>query len=326
MNVAAHFSPPSLRQAKLARSGEVAILLGLHNGQAFLGDQLDSLETQTYANWFLLVSDDGSTDQSRSIIQDFAGQHPRRRVELFRGPCIGWAANFLSLLQAVGPDIPFAAFCDQDDVWMPNKLDRALDRLAGVHAAVPALYCGRTFVTDAAFAEGRPSPAFRQPPCFENALVQSIAGGNTMVLNRAAIDVLQAAAPYATGIISHDWWAYQVITGVGGRVIYDQRPTVHYRQHGGNLVGANDTLAASFGRLIKGLRGRYRTWNTANLNALFAIEDRFEPKAKRVLNEFAEARRSGLSSRLSRLKRSGVHRQTRRGNFSLWLAALLGKI
>ena len=81
------------------------------------------------------------------------------------------------------------------------------------------------------------SPLFTRPPAFQNALVQSLGGGNTMVFNRAAKKILQEAA--AIDVVLHDWWVYQLVSAAGGMVHYDPRPMLKYRQHSDNLIGSN---------------------------------------------------------------------------------------
>ena len=176
-----------------------------------------------------------------TTLSDFGECHAPRRTWIMRGPGQGFAQNFLALLRQAGPLVPYAAFCDQDDVWLRHKLARALAHLRTVPRGLPGLYAGRTMICDDDLKPLRASPLFKHPPRFENALVQSIGGGNTMVMNRAALDLLQDTAGQAKGIVSHDWWAYQLIAGAGGVVIYDRMPTVLYRQHSGNLVGASDS-------------------------------------------------------------------------------------
>jgi len=105
------------------------------------------------------------------------------------GPQRGYGVNFLTLLQNCPRDVPFAALSDQDDVWFEDKLARARTALETVPENVPALYCARTMVTDAQLTPLGVSPPFGHMPAFENALVQSIGGGNTMVLNRSALDL-----------------------------------------------------------------------------------------------------------------------------------------
>ena len=101
-----------------------------------------------------------------------------------------------------------------------------------------------------------PGP-FGRRPCFSNALVQSVAGGNTMVMNRAAFDLLRKTSQRVS-YVSHDWWAYIVVTGAGGAVRYVEDSGTRYRQHKGNLVGANRSLVSHSQRAIALINNRYR--------------------------------------------------------------------
>ena len=126
--------------------------------------------------------------------------------------------------------------------------------------------------------------------------------------------------------IRDSWWAYQLITGAGGTICYDRTPTVLYRQHGGNLVGANDTLLASLTRLRRLARGHFQDWNTANTDALLKVRPWLTPTAQGILDDFVAARSGPLLGRLAALKKSGVQRQTGRGTLALWLAAILNRL
>lgn len=308
-----------------AGADHVVILMALYNGRADLDSQLESYRAQSHRNWSLIVSDDGSLDDGPDRIRDFAARTDRD-VTLLRGPGQGFARNFLELLVAAGPHVPFAALSDQDDVWLPEKLGRALRQLANVPDGQPALYAGRTVICDQDLKPLRRSPEFALPPSFRNALVQSIGGGNTMVLNRAALDLAQETARYAEGIVAHDWWLYQIVSGAGGRVIYDPEPLVLYRQHDRNLIGANDTMRASLHRLAQVMRGRFRDWNTANSTALDAAAHWLTPEARDTLARFRDLRSHPVRRRLAALRDIGLYRQTARGNIALKLAALFNRI
>ncbi|MDA8586377.1 glycosyltransferase family 2 protein, partial [Rhodobacteraceae bacterium] len=140
------------------------------------------------------------------------------------------------------------------------------------------------------------------------------------------LDLLQDTAQKANGVVSHDWWAYQLITGAGGTVCYDRTPTVLYRQHSGNLIGANDTLLASAARLARLFKGQYQNWNDANTIALGQVRRWLTPEAKASLDQFCRARTGGMWARLTGLNRAGVHRQTLRGTAALWLAAFFNRL
>jgi glycosyltransferase involved in cell wall biosynthesis len=308
----------------------VAILLACYNGAVHLRAQLDSYMTQSLPPALLLVGDDGSTDASRALITEFAIHHPALPLHLLEGPRQGAAQNFLQLLRAVPEAIDLVAISDQDDIWLPQKLARGAELLAGVGPARPGLVLGTTLVCSEDLSAPQRSPLPKRPPDFRHALVQNIAGGNTMMLNRAALDLLAAAsleAGCAAGaVVVHDWWIYQMISGAGGAVIFDAEPGLLYRQHAGNLIGANSGVRAKILRLRMMMTGRLQQWNAANLRALGASSARLTPQNRQVLRDFAQMRQAGPLKRLWLLHKSGLYRQGLAGRISLWVAAALGKI
>lgn len=311
----------------MSMSPEVTILMALHNAGPYLQPQLHSLTAQTMTDWSLIVGDDGATDGSAARVGDFARQNPLYQVQIIPGPRRGFAQNFLALLRAAGPDVPHVALADHDDVWLPEKLTRALTRIRQEGAAVPVLYCARTMICDAELTPIGPSPIWSRPFSFANALVQNVAAGNTIVLNRPALDLVQAAAAAAdhAGITAHDWWLYQLIIGAGGRVVRDDRPVLLYRQHARNLMGRNDTLRSALVRIYEIRRGVFRDWIDRNIAALQACEDLLTPENARLLTEFATMRRlPGAWSRLRALRRLGLYRQTRLAGLAVCLAAWRG--
>lgn len=317
-----HPAPPTPGAA----APEVTVLLGQMNGAPFLAAQLASIAAQSGCRIRLIVSDDGSTDEGPEMVAKFAARHGHIPVRLISGPGQGFARNFLHLLRTAGPETPHVALCDQDDVWFPGRLARALRLLETVPPDMPALYGARTLVTGPDLTPRAPSPLHGRAPCFRNALVQSIAGGNTMVLNRAALDLAQAASLEAKKVVSHDWWLFQIVSGAGGRVIYDPEPAILYRQHGRNMVGANNSIRGGLIRLGAVMAGRFAHWNAANIETLSASSHRFTPENRAALEGFAALRRAPLPRRLWLLARLGLYRQTFKGNLGLWLATALGRI
>jgi glycosyltransferase involved in cell wall biosynthesis len=303
----------------------VAILLCTYNGARFLAEQLDSLETQTHQNWVVIASDDGSTDQTLEILQQYQAKWPAGKLTIRSGPQKGFCQNFLSL--ACDPQIKadYYAFCDQDDVWLPTKLEVALTNIiANQSDDVPHLYCGRTkYVTENLKPCGM-SPLFVFPPSFRNALVQSIAGGNTMVFNRPAKHLIEKVG--LVDVPSHDWWFYQLISGVEGNVFYDNMPYLLYRQHEFALVGGNNSFPAKMERVWMLLQGRFQKWNTQNILALRQAKHLLVKNHQEILNLFELLRGAKLRDRFRLMEVCGLYRQTHRGTFSLFLAALIKKI
>jgi glycosyltransferase involved in cell wall biosynthesis len=174
----------------------VAILLCTYNGARFLAEQLDSLEAQTHQNWVAIASDDGSTDQTLEILQQYQAKWPSGKLTIRGGPQKGFCQNFLSLACDLNIRANYYAFCDQDDVWLPEKLAVALENISSNQQAdVPYLYCGRTKYVNENLKPCGMSPLFVFPPSFRNALVQSIAGGNTMAFNNATKLLLEKVGP-----------------------------------------------------------------------------------------------------------------------------------
>ncbi len=299
----------------------VTILMAVRNGARHLAAQLASIETQTHP-WRLIVSDDGSTDDSRAIVAEFARNHAAGQVRQLDGPRQGPAENFRHLLRALPADARFAAFSDQDDVWLPEKLGRAT--LALAQAEAPTIWASRVTICDEDLNPRADSPELRIAPAFSHALVQNLLQGNTMVLNHAALGLLRAADAEAGPIVMHDWWAYQLVTGAGGRVIFDRRPSLLYRQHRENVVGAANRSGASLARLRRMFGHTHRDWSRINLAALRASRHRLTPDAQLILDEFARLQGS-LPQRLSAMRRGGFHRQGRLAQAALWAAALLGR-
>jgi len=318
-------SVPTSVVSESAATARVAILLCTYHGQHYLAEQLDSFAAQSHANWDVWASDDGSKDDTRSILEAYRSNWGAGRLSIHLGPAEGFAANFLSLTCNASIDADFYAYSDQDDVWEADKLARAVQWLESVPVDVPALYCSRPRLVDAENNEIGVSPHFTKAPSFANALMQNIGGGDTMVFNKAA-RMLLCEAGENKSVITHDWWAYMVVTGYGGRVFYDSKPTLRYRQHGGNLVGTNSNWAARLKRIRVLFQGRFKHWNDCNISALLTLEHRLTAENRKILQRFADARGMSLIPRLIHLKRSGIYRQTLLGNIGLVAAAILGKI
>lgn len=305
---------------------DVAILLCTMNGENFLEEQLASIAGQTVTDWKIWVSDDGSQDSTIPILEVCQHAWETNRMTIFRGPGRGFAANFLSLVVRDEIMAAYYAYADQDDVWESDKLQRALDWLAKISPDVPAMYCGRTRLISETGCDLGYSPLFTRPPCFANALVQSIAGGNTMVLNHAARMLLVEAGSHVD-VVTHDWWSYLLVSGCGGVVYYDPYPTVRYRQHAANLVGSNIGWEARLSRIGMLFKGRFKAWNESHVKALQGMRHRMTKNNLHLFDGFCKIRQEGnVVARLSGFVRSGVYRQTVMGNLGLYLAAAFGRV
>jgi glycosyltransferase involved in cell wall biosynthesis len=304
---------------------KVAVLLCTMQAQRFLAEQLNSIATQTHPTWSIWAADDGSHDFTRDILEYYQAHWGQDRISIHDGPAEGSTANFLSLTCRADIEADFFAFADQDDIWESDKLERAVAWLSTVPEHVPALYGSRTLLVDERNQHLGYSTLFGRAPSFRNALVQNIAGGNTMVFNRAARELLRAASERVEAV-THDWWAYMLVSGCGGQVHYDPNPTVRYRQHAHNQFGSNITFKAQAQRAKELLQGRFRGWLDANLRALMKVRPLITAENQRVLDEFAHSRQQWWGGRLLGLYRCKVYRQTWLGNAGITLAALINRL
>jgi glycosyltransferase involved in cell wall biosynthesis len=306
-------------------AANVAILLCTYNSAPFLPQQLASYVVQTHGEWSLHVNDDGSSDRTLALLEQFREGYPERQVVVHRGPGKGFVHNFLNL--ACRPDLraQYYAFSDHDDVWYSDKLARAVAALADIPTHLPALYCSSSELIDERGAHVGYSQRFSKQPGFANALVQSIAGGNTMVFNEAARQLLVTAGE-TQAVPSHDWWLYQLVSGAGGIVRYDPEPTLAYRQHASNVVGCNRGFFASCHRIRYLMTGRFRHWNSMNCASLAQAQAILTPENRRIVENFSQARAAWLPSRLLGLRRTGIYRQTRLGNLGLIVAAFINRM
>lgn len=304
----------------MSTAPEVTILLATYQGERHLPAQLDSIAAQRGVEWNLLWRDDGSTDGTVALLEAFAASTGRAyRLNAPSGR-LGPAGSFMALLRAAG-EAEFAAFCDQDDVWLPDKLARATAWLRARPRTEPAAYCARQRLVDAGLAPIGLSALPRRPPGFANALVQNIATGCTMVLNAAARR-LAAATPLPRDSM-HDWWGYLLVTGCGGRLLVDPEPAVLYRQHGGNAIGAPGTAVRAWRAALRG-PAPFHHLLRQHLDAL-----RSAPLTAEALACTEALRGLGASDpvrRLVALRRAGVYRQDAAETALLHVWAALGRM
>ena len=287
----------------------VGILLSTYNGAAFLHEQLASFDAQDGASWRLFWRDDGSSDGSVAIMRAYAASRPHV-VQLDDAAHLGVTGSYMSLLRhAVAHGTGPVAFADQDDVWMGGKLARALHALREQAGAGPLLYCSRQVLVDVALNRLGESDPIRVPPSLCPALTQNIATGCTVVLDAAAAALVAGSAPPSASL--HDWWSYLVVTAAGGRVIADHDPTVKYRQHPQNAVGAPGSKRRRAMAALRRGPAAYMALLRAHVRALRDQPALLSPEARESVAAIGSALDGGLVARLRVLRRFGLLRQTR---------------
>lgn len=288
----------------------IRILMATYNGEAFVSAQIDSLLRQTEQDFVLYVRDDCSGDQTYPILQQYARQHPGKIIVSQSGQNSGSAKlNFLSLLNEQDDD--YLMFCDQDDVWLPDKIERTLSAMRQAEQAygkeTPLLVHTDLRVVDAALAATHPS--FRKMSkldyrrtALNRLLVQNTVTGCTVMLNRA---LQSRVAPVPEGCVMHDWWLALAASAFGHIIALENEQTVLYRQHAANEVGAKDASSASYvlNRLFRvrdthnGILATYRQAAAF----LAAYEFQLSDSQAALLREYARIPELGKCGRLWRL-------------------------
>ena len=218
----------------------VDILMATYNGERFLEAQLASLESQTHEQWRLIVRDDGSTDATNEILGAFAARNPARvvRIRDERGR-LGAGGSFATLLGVSTAE--YGCFCDQDDVWRPDKIEMLLQvALAHAGAGRPLLVHSDLEVVDKDMRTMAASfwrhQFIRPERClWSQLLVQNVVTGCACLFNAS---LRRGALPVPSDAIMHDWWLALVAASSGGTICCVPDPLVRYRQHGANDTGA----------------------------------------------------------------------------------------
>ncbi|MFB3042511.1 MAG: glycosyltransferase family 2 protein [Candidatus Poribacteria bacterium] len=224
---------------------QIDIHLATYNGAAFLNQQLGTVENQTHRNWRLVIRDDGSTDKTPEIIEAFRARHPEKIVVLRdEDGNLGLVQNFSRLMEHAGAG--YVAFCDQDDIWKPEKLELSLQKMRDMEAEhgadKPLLVFTDLTVVDEDLRNIHPSfwcyQGVRPDQCntLGKVLFQNVVTGCTALMNRPLVE---KSMPIPGGAVVHDWWVALVAVAFGAAG-YIAQPTVLYRQHRKNILGARD--------------------------------------------------------------------------------------
>ncbi|MDA0687181.1 MAG: glycosyltransferase family 2 protein [Proteobacteria bacterium] len=230
----------------------LAILLSTWNGANFLAEQLDSLFTQTYEDFVVVVRDDGSSDNTLAVLGDYKSREPDRLqlVESESGN-LGARDSFAFLVNHVlqhkaelGLESAYMLFCDQDDVWYPQKVETEwqamLEAEQGNHA-IPVLVHSDLQVVSDTLQPVAPSLARYQGlettrNGFNQMVISNLVTGCTALINEA---LARKSLPVSANAIMHDWWL-ALVAAAFGKVVYLDQALIHYRQHGRNTIGAKE--------------------------------------------------------------------------------------
>ena len=296
--------------SKLANK-KVAVILGFYNGNNFIEEQVKSILNQNFKNIDIFIFDDNSK-RKLELKKLKINNNKKLKIKITRRKeNLGYAKNFLLGLEEVGKEYDFYAFSDQDDIWEKDKISRGIQALISNGTKFPKLYCSRTsYYNSECTKEIGASNIHHKKPTFANALLQNIAGGNTILMNNLARKIVIKTIK-ADSFISHDWWCYQIISGVGGEIIFDKNKTVRYRQHKYNLIGKNNGFEDIKSRILEFLLGKVKIWSDVNLKNLSNFRYLLTNENNDILENFLRARSSkNIFKKLKYFLKSGVFRQS----------------
>lgn len=228
----------------------IAILMATYNGERYIEKQIDSLLKQTVQDFVLYAHDDCSTDRTYSILQSYARRYPDKIVAICNEQNTGSArCNFMRMMVKYKQD--YIMLCDQDDVWIPDKIALTLERMTRMEqeygTECPILVHTDLTITDEFLTPSLKSFQYALNANYKRtqlngALIQNIVTGCTAMYNLALSKKIKALPEY---YIMHDWWL-MLLASAFGHMDYINKQTVLYRQHEQNAVGAKNMRALKY--------------------------------------------------------------------------------
>jgi rhamnosyltransferase len=254
----------------------VAILMATYNGSSFIKEQINSILQQSFVDWDLIIRDDGSTDGTKEILSKFSKNEHRINIlncdELRLGACL----NFSKLIDQ-GRDYKYLVFCDQDDIWLSNKLEEQIMHVAnmenkhGVDAPI-LLYGTYLFIDAEGNVINNKPPDYSFIPNYRYLMVQNYLYGCTMLINNKLAEYLCNIPKESE---NHDYWIALVALALNSKIHYISEPLLFYRQHAAN-VSSNIYQKSFRKRIIRYIRKEDIYFLKKRLSMLDILLERFK--------------------------------------------------
>lgn len=286
---------------------QICIIMAVYNGENYLAEQIDSILKNSCQNFTLHIFNDHSQDQSQEIIEEYVQRYPDKIIGHHHQENHGVIRNFLEGTQIMDAD--YYMFCDQDDVWLPNKIQHSLDAMEQLESQgsnQPCLVFGDAKIVDQTLQETAPS--FQRQSGYHtdaldpaHILMENKLIGCTILFNRSFQQILTVFPPE---IRMHDWWI-ALIGSFFGKIQYLDEPLLLYRQHGNNVVGGTSFAAYIRNRLSHLQKQREALYATCAQAAAFlqVYQDRLSPEQTRLLHQFATIPKANWLARRYRILR-----------------------
>ena len=236
--------------------------MATYNGEKYLGEQIDSILAQSYHDWHLFIHDDGSTDKTQDIIKEFITRFPNKITLLDYPSQHGACMNFLSILDYI--NAKYYMFCDQDDVWLPEKIEKKYTKLRELekeNVQTPIIVYSDLIVTNSQLSPISFSlwsiagiyPDFVKS--FDEMAANTLVSGCAMIFNHEAKKTIP---PISNNITMHDAWIACCVAKHGGILYPLKQPTIYYRQHTTNALGAQDVRNPTLVKRIRRFSTSYK--------------------------------------------------------------------
>lgn len=299
---------------------DLQILLSTYNGERYLREQLESfLALEEFSRCCVLIRDDGSSDGTRDILEEYK---KRDDFQIVYGENLGWIGSYQWLIQHSDSSCSYFAFSDQDDVWKSDKIRKALALLDACPADRMVLFASRSCVTDEQLNPIGMSIDPQRGVSYYNAMVQNVLPGHTQVFNRVLRDsIVRDGFAQAEGV---DWWIYLLGSALGS-VVFEPSYTVLHRQHGDNAVGYQLGFWGSLRKKLRYIRQGKGNAISRQIQAFYGFYQNEMPEEYRQETAQYLAGLHSFPARLHYLHVCRVYRQKRSDDWKFRILYLLGK-
>lgn len=309
----------SLKGEKVSNK-QIAIMMATYNGAKYIGEQIDSILRQTYQDWKLFIHDDCSNDATFQILQQYQEKYPKKIKVITDSSVIGGSSekNFAAIQKWVtnNHDFSYFMFADQDDFWFPNKIERSLYKMKEsekndlpilVHTDLEVVDDNLNIINDSFFEYRALDVDVTE---LNRILIQNNITGCTMLWNRSLNNLLDLNS---NAVAMHDWWI-SLVAASFGKIVCLKEPTIKYRQHGGNVVGA--TQVNTLGFIIKRLLGNSHVKETLKLSFeqaesfLKVYQNSLSNEETDIIREFISIPHKHKLARISTVIKGGYLKQS----------------
>lgn len=298
---------------------KVLVLLSSYNGEKYIKEQIESIMNQENVLVECIIRDDGSSDNSVKIIDETIKNDNRFR--LIVGENLGFQKSFFELLK-IKNDYKYYAFADQDDVWLPNKLSKAIEKLKEIEEEnIPCVYFSNLMQVDSELNEiGLRYIKELQVDSFEENLTHNYAYGCTMVFNKFSKEL--ACRCFPKGKLNHDAWI-MLVCAACGKIYYDKNSYILYRRHGNN-VSEKISFWALVKKQTKWLFGKENGYIPAG-ELLDNYSEYMDEDTTSILMIFRDYK-TNINAKIKLLKNRNIRRETMRGTLFLKMKFLISRI